>query len=145
VCRVAHFHDVIAGARHGHDRTTLPLVCFVATTAFVQLRHGDGIGNIPAFGIATLVPEEVCRPNDRFTGEVFAHAHHHVDRIFGTLFRRDAGVHELIYERTVGTVLQQAAHQVGQQILMSAGGRIDSARHLTVFQHLLVQGLAHTL
>ena len=35
---------------------------------------------------------------------------------------------ETVDERGVGSILQKAAHQIGQQIFMAADGRIDTAR-----------------
>src|SRR5690554_7583878 len=45
-------------------------------------------------------------------------SHHHVDRVFGDLFRRNAGVDNLVDEGAVGPVFQQAAHQVRQQVFV---------------------------
>src|SRR3546814_8900279 len=52
-----------------------------------------------------------------------------------------------VHEGGVGAVLQQAPHQVGQQILMAADRRIDAARqvHLVRPDDLLVERLAHAV
>src|SRR3546814_21123011 len=72
---------------------------------------------------------------------------------YTTLFRSDCLVdrHLLglnaVREGGVGAVLQQAPHQVGQQILMAADRRIDAARqvHLVRPDDLLVERLAHAV
>ena len=50
-------------------------------------------------------------------------------------------------EGGVGTIFEQAAHQIGQQILMAAHGRINAAGlvHLVLPHHLFVERLTHAV
>ena len=50
-------------------------------------------------------------------------------------------------ERGVGAVLQQAAHEIAEQVLVIADGRVDAARpaELALADHLLVERLAHAV
>ena len=54
---------------------------------------------------------------------------------------------EPVDERGVGAVLEQAAHQVREQILVAADGRVNAARavELAVADDLLVKRLAHAM
>ena len=54
-------------------------------------------------------------------------------------------VGQLVHEGRVGAVLQQAAHQIGQQVAVRTHGRVDTAAHQRVLQHLAVDALAHTV
>ena len=54
-------------------------------------------------------------------------------------------VGELVHERRVGTVLQQAAHQVGQQVAMRAHRCVDAAGNARLLQHLAVDALTHAV
>ena len=72
---------------------------------------------------------------------------HRIAHQFGD---RDRGIGHLVDERGVGAVLQQPAHQVGQQGLVRAHRRVDAARPAqSAFglgaDHLLVQRLAHAV
>ena len=49
-------------------------------------------------------------------------------RVLDQALDRDGVIHELVDERGVGAVLQQAAHQVGQKVVVAADRRIDPAR-----------------
>ena len=71
-------------------------------------------------------------------------------RVFNQQCQRQLRVGDAVDEGGVGAVLQQPAHQVGQQGFVAADRRIDAARpgQLTVGQradHLLVEWLAHAV
>ena len=66
------------------------------------------------------------------------------------LLERHRSVGDAVDERGVGAVLQQAAHQVGQQRLVRADRRVDAAGPAELAfghgpHHLLVQRLAHAV
>ena len=66
------------------------------------------------------------------------------------LLNGDGFIPNLVNKRAVGTVLQQAAHQVGQQGLVRAYGRINAAGagQLAVggiAHHFFVQAFAHAV
>jgi hypothetical protein len=50
-----------------------------------------------------------------------------------------------MHEGGIGAVLQQAAHQVGQQVAVLAHGRVDAAGDAAVLQHLAVDTFAHAV
>ena len=50
-----------------------------------------------------------------------------------------------MHKRRVGAVLQQPAHQVGQQVAVRTHWGIDAAGYRGVLQHLAVQPLAHAV
>ena len=54
-------------------------------------------------------------------------------------------VGQLVHERRVGAVLQQPAHQVGQQVAVLADRRVDAAGDRRVLQHLAVDAFAHAV
>ena len=60
---------------------------------------------------------------------------------------RHLGIGDLVDERGVGAVLQQAAHQIGQKRLVRADRRVDAARPVELVRShdLLVQRLAHAV
>ena len=143
--RVTHFHHFITGGFHRQHWAALPLMGFVPVTAGVNFRHRHRIGNVPTLGVTALVTEDLRRRHNGLAGNVMAQLHHHVDRVFGDLFRRNAGVDNLVYKGAVGPVFQQAAHQVRQQVFVGTNRSVDTARHLAVFQYLVVQRFTHTV
>jgi hypothetical protein len=54
-------------------------------------------------------------------------------------------VGQLVHEGRVGAVLQQPAHQVGQQVAVFAHRRVDAAGDGLVLQHLAVDAFAHAV
>ena len=52
---------------------------------------------------------------------------------------------QLVHKGGVGTVLQQAAHQVGQEVFVRAHGGVHAAGHHGVFEHFAVHALAHAV
>ncbi len=60
---------------------------------------------------------------------------------------RDVGVGDLVHERGVGAVLQQPAHQIGEQGFVRADRRIDATRPVELLRpdDLLVKRLAHAV
>jgi transcription elongation factor len=54
-------------------------------------------------------------------------------------------VGQLVHERRVGAVLQQPAHQVGQQVAVLAHRGVDAAGDGRVLQHLAVHAFAHAV
>ena len=57
----------------------------------------------------------------------------------------DLRVGELVHEGRVGAVLQQPAHQVGQQVAVLADRGVDAHRHIAAAHHLAVDRLAHAV
>ena len=68
-----------------------------------------------------------------------------VERAGSDLFGCDAFIDDLVYERTVRAVLQQATHQIGQQVAMRADGGIDAAAGVVCVHDDLVQTLPHAM
>ncbi len=71
----------------------------------------------------------------------------HRERVAHDLLERHVLVHEPVHERGVGAVLEQAPHQVGQQVRMRSDGRIG-AYGREIFEaasRLVVQQAAHAV
>ena len=111
------------------------------------LDRGDGerIGQVPPPGVAACGQEEGGGGGDARIGECRAQLFHRRDRIARDLFGRHALVHDLVDERIVGAVLQQAADEIGEKVVMGAHRRIDAAADAVARAHRLVQGLAHSV
>jgi hypothetical protein len=69
------------------------------------------------------------------------------DRVLDDLVDRQAVVLQAIDEGAVGPVLEQAADEIGQEVLVLADGRIDAAAdaEAVALHDLLVEGLAHAV
>ncbi|OIQ81085.1 hypothetical protein GALL_371530 [mine drainage metagenome] len=70
-----------------------------------------------------------------------------LDRVGDDVVEIGFGVVDLVHERGVGAVLEQAANQVGEQRLVGAHRRVDAARpvHRRRTDDFLVQRLAHAV
>ena len=143
--RVAHHLHLGAGYFTGNYRSALPAIVLVGTTALLDLVDRNRIGDVPALGVATLITKQLERMHDRLTGNVVAHFLNADDRILSDFFRRNALVDDLVDEGTVGTIFQQTAHQVRQQILVGTNRRVNPTGYTTDPQNLVVQGLTHTV
>jgi hypothetical protein len=67
-----------------------------------------------------------------------------VDRIGDDVGDAHRRIGDPVHERRVGAVLEQAPHEVGQQVLVGADRRVDAARVAVRRRaHLRVQRLAH--
>ena len=81
-------------------------------------------------GVARAVPIEVARQGD-LSGAARRPARWRratVDRVGDQLVDRDVGIGDAVDEGGVGAVLQQPAHEIGEQRLVRADRRIDAAR-----------------
>ena len=69
------------------------------------------------------------------------------DRVGDELVDRHARVGDAVDERGVGAVLEQPAHEIGEQRLVRADRRIDAARpiELVAADDFLVERLAHAV
>ena len=72
---------------------------------------------------------------------------HGLDRIADQVVDGDVLVGDAVDEAGVGAVLQQAPHQVRQQVLVRADRRVDAAGHVEAIgrDHLGVQVVAHAV
>ena len=71
-----------------------------------------------------------------------------VDRlegVAGDLLGGDILVNDLVDEAGIGAVLQQAPHEIGQQVAMRAHGGVDAAAGALALQDDVVQRLAHAV
>src|SRR3546814_15886151 len=68
-------------------------------------------------------------------------------RVGDDLVDRQLLVLDAVHEGGVGTVLQQAAHQVGEQLLVAADRRVDAAGQVHPLRpdDLLIERLAHAV
>ncbi len=79
----------------------------------------------------------------RFAGE----AAHDVDRVGDQIADRQGFVDDAIDERGVRAILEQAAHQIRQQVFVRADRRVDAAGHVQMLaaDHFVVQVRAHAV
>ncbi len=118
-----------------------------------QRRQPGFAGQVDAARVDALVRVQRARQGDRWMRQahaVFAICHllHRVHRVLHQVLQRDAVVGDLVDERGVGAVLEQASHQVRQQRVVRAHRRVDAARPRQLARghrahHLFVQRLAH--
>ncbi len=118
---------------------------------FVVVGEVDAHGVLPGDKICMLRKRgilcvDVHRQRDarmRDRGE----AAHALAGVGDQLAHRHALVHHAVDEAGVGAVLEQPPHQVGQQVLMRADRRVDTAGHvqLVLADHLGVQVGAHAV
>ncbi len=104
------------------------------------------VGQIDALGVDPALTVDVARRGDARVRHV-AQPPHVLDRIGDQLVHRQALVLDPVDEGAVGAVLQQPAHQVGQQVLVLADRRVDAAAgaDLVVLDDALVELLAHAV
>ncbi len=121
------------------------------------LHLGQDIGAHRRFG--ERQPKAVCapRPEDerrarqparRSRGcRFFPLALGYLDRIAHDIGDGRLGVGDAVDERSIRTVLEQSAHEVGEQIGMAADRSVDTARpaELIGAHHVLIQRLAHAV
>ncbi len=112
------------------------------------------VGQVDARRIGAHIAVELARQRDlrmRQAQRAFfcVHRFHHRHRVGDQRVERDRLVGDAVDEGGVGAVLQQAAHQVGQQCLVRADRRVDAARPVELARlaadHLFVQRLAHAV
>ena len=106
-------------------------------------RQRAGIGEVDAARIAPLGAVEIPRQRDARM-RLGAQGGEALERIGDDLLDRRRVVDQPVDERGVGAVLQEAPHQIGQQILVPADRRIDAARQVGR-DDLVVERLAHAV
>ncbi len=108
------------------------------------------LGQRQAVGGGPLRQVDVARAHERplrFDGAA-AFRLGHLHRVANDLRHRRLVIGEPVDEGRVGAVLEQPAHQIGQQILVAADRGIDAAGPLDeplLADHLVVQRLAHAM
>jgi hypothetical protein len=104
------------------------------------------IGEVDAGGVAALGTEDVDRQRNARM-RLLDQLAHLDDGIGDDLVQRRLLIDDAVDEGGVGAVLQQAAHQIGEQILMAADRRVDARgdAHGLRRHHLLVERLAHAV
>jgi hypothetical protein len=110
-------------------------------------RHRTGIGEVEAAGVQPLAPIELARQRDARVHDL-RQASPARDRIGDHRFDRQALRRlDAVDEGGVGAVLQQAAHQIGQQVLVAAHRRIDAARRPSLLgaDDLVIERVAHAV
>ncbi len=98
--------------------------------------------------VASLGAEQLGRQRDlRVRRANRDLAPHDRDRVLDQLIDRHLGIGDPIDEGGVGAILEQAAHQVGEQGLVGADRRVDAAgpAQLVLADDLLVERLAHAV
>ena len=122
-----------------------------AQLCFVRQIEAAGVGASQAGHGGVQIP----RQRDGGMGQAQralrdGHLLHADHRVFHQGFQRDVGVGNPVHEGGVGAVLQQAAHQIGQQGFVGAHRGVDAARAAQATgagraHHLFVQRLTHAV
>ncbi len=156
VGRVGHLHGraVRRGARHqrgGGPRAGIRVDRLGHRLQFVVVGKVDAHGILPGYKICMLRKRGIlgvdihrqrnARVRNRSEGA------HGFARVGDQGAHGHALVDDAVDEAGVGAVLEQAAHQVRQQILVRADRRVDAAGHVQVLRadHLGVQVGAHAV
>ncbi len=104
-----------------------------------QFRTRRAVGQIDAGGIDPVRIKIARQRNPGINGRAKrTHSRHGIgdDRLF-----RHGRIDQTMHEAGIGAVLQQPAHQIGEQVLMRADRRIDAHR----IGRIVVQRLAHAV
>ena len=141
--RVAHIQPLPPGHRSGQTGAGIEQHGFMRRPRGLDCCQIGGIGQIETFGIAPF-PEQLCRCQDGRVRDA-GHLLHVIERAGCHGFGRHILIHDLVHERRIGAVFQQAAHQIGQQIAMCPDRRIDAAARPLIGQHQIMQPFAHAM
>jgi len=133
-------HGIARQHRSRQHRPRLPAMRGKARTACVKRRQGRPMRQIPAPRIAPLRLEKLGPGGDvgRKVGQC-------LERIAGDGLGRDLFIDDLVDKGRIRAVLQQPAHQIGQQIAVRADGGVDAAAGVFAVLDDLVQGRAHAV
>ena len=165
VGRVEHRTRHRCRCRTIHHRARCPGCCGGFKQRFVQHFQADFVAQVQAAGVGAVGRgtgfQQLSRQGDGGVRQSslaawLALPPHGLHRVFNQVVYGQRGVRHAVHERGVGTVLQQAAHQVSQQGFVGTHGRIDAAGppQLAVLgilgilvgaHHLFVQRLAHAV
>ena len=120
----------------------------LATERLVERREALLVGEIEPHRIGPLRAEQVARQGDPVVRPANRlECPRLLDRIGQQLIDRKVRIGDLVHERGVGAILEQPAHEIGEQGLVRADRRIDAARHAELARpdDLLVKALAHAM
>ena len=130
--------------RASHERLRLPLLYPECVACLVRGAELQRVGEIEPTRILPGRKNGAGRRNGRI-GNGMAERQQLADRVFGDLRRRDIGIGDLIDEGAIGAVFEQAAHQIGQEVLVRSYRRIDAGGCAVIGAKHLVQLLAHAM
>ena len=142
-CRISDLSDLCAGGRSRDERPRLPDRGPELLAFRLDRGHRERIGQVPPLGVAAFGHVDIGGRRDVRVCDRAAEPVDYRDRIARDLLRGHALVDDLVHERAVGAVLEQAPHEVGEQIVMRAHRRVDPAPGTVHFAHRCVQGFAH--
>ncbi len=143
VCRIVHGAGRTPLVLPVHDGCGPPALSGAGPQGLGQAAQRGLVREVQPLGVAPPGGIEVRWQGDARVGFVLE-ATQADDGVGDDALDGHRGVRDAVDERGVGAVLQQAAHQVGQQLPMPAAGGIDSTR-CGWTQDLTVQGLAHAV
>ena len=141
--RVSHLAAFGTSGRARDERTRLPHRGLERCARRLDCIDGEGIGEVPPLRIATAGGEEGARRRDARVRHRVAQLLHRRNGIARDLVGRHTLIHDLVYERAVGAVLQQSPDEIGEKIMVRAHRRVDAAADPVRRAHRLVKGLAH--
>ncbi|GAV34483.1 hypothetical protein ROTAS13_02150 [Roseomonas sp. TAS13] len=132
----------------GQERRGAP----VLRRAVPQRRGQPGqlglVAQVQSEGVRPFRAEEATRKRDMRVGRARRLFRRHLrGGIGGQRLHRHGGILDAVHEGGIGAVLQQAAHEIGEQRLMRADRRVDAAGAVQLSRpdHLLVERLPHAV
>ena len=141
--RISDFFEPGAGDRPRDHRSCLPDRGSERLALRLDRGHRDRIGQVPPLRVAAIGHEEVGGRRDARVRDCVPEAFDHRDRIAGNLLRCHALVDDLVHERAVGAVLEQASDEVREQVVMRAHRGVDSATGAVRLTYRIVQRFTH--
>ncbi|MNZ82702.1 hypothetical protein D3C78_1014070 [compost metagenome] len=139
-------HRLLAAgqALAAEQRRGLPLPLEFALQGLLQRLPFAGDIQVDAPGVAPRRAEQLRRRHDARVGAVGVLAQA-LQWMLDQRRHRHPRVDQLVHERGVGAVLQQAPYQIRQQIAMRADRRVDAHGAVMLRQHRVVQRIAHAV
>jgi len=131
----------LAGLQHAVDDRLRYDRLQVAAHGGRQARGGWRVGFVPALRGQALAVQEVARRRDMRV-RIGLKRGDLLKRVRNDIVDGKIGVDELVHERGVGAVLEEAAHEIGQQLLVAADRRVD-ARARAGRKKVVMQRLAY--
>ena len=140
--------EYLVGGAAGHgaddDRRGAPELFGKGRALRYIIVHVVAIGQIPAARVDTFRPVQVAGLHN-FRLARLPIGRQCLERIGRYLFGSDSMVGELVDEGGIGTVFEQTADEIGEQLAMFADRGIDARTYFFIAQQGIVQCLAHAV
>ena len=137
---IRRVHHIAQGGGHGRSRRCrLPSGAGIPVPARIQSGQSWRMGQVVAGGIGMMRRKQLCRSFQALA------CVQRLERVGGHHGGGHIRIDDLVDKTGIRPVFQQAAHQIGQQILVCADGGIYPATGVLSRQHEVVQGVAHAV